>query len=149
MFLSCLAQESPYCFIGCKDSDTKSDNESKATFILIMGDNVSEESIKLGENGEIYLKADKIITVDKNELAEIISKLNQNLNVFSYKQLNTNAFIQMANFSFLNSSSVLGPLADNLISYYCSNCKLTFYRKWGDNRCPRCGKICRQLTLNP
>lgn len=57
------AHENKYIFIG------QSGNEGKTAFVLeLVGDDFGD-NVQINENGEVYLKVDKIIAIPKNTFA--------------------------------------------------------------------------------
>jgi len=134
------------CFLKGEELDAKSNNDSEPVFLLIISDKISEETIKRGENGEVYIDADNIIGVGKDELPEIISNLTKNSSLFIYRHFHTN-----------NSSETNTPDGNYMdpnyreienLTYWCNSCKKLFLGNSSQNYCSDCHNDCEPLTIN-
>jgi rubrerythrin len=112
-FISLSAQENQYIFIG----QTTNGEVPKTAFVLDLVDGDLTEHFKITENGELYLKVDKIFVVSKDQ----------------YGQISTPFSNHPQSFLTLNTQNNDRPYIR------CSNCRHTYEPRPPTWSCPRCG----------
>lgn len=113
------AHENKYVFVGQNGTDKC----AQTAFILELIDDDLENHVMMNENGEVYLKVDKIIAIPKDTLIH---------------------FANLSNPTGSPSASLAAnAMVDNIDEeeVRCRNpkCRFTYYARPGHRDCPRCG----------
>ena len=115
------ANENKYIFVGQNGNE----ESSQPAFILQLNADALETFAFINENGEVYLKVDKITAISKED------SYYQNL----LSSLNTQTLTSPAS----NSAPILGRDTEEYVR--CSNpdCRKSYYARPGHRACPNCG----------
>jgi hypothetical protein len=109
------ANENKYVFVGQNGND----GLAKTVFVLeLMGADL-EQYVQINENGEVYLKVDKIVAIPKETFSHFAS--------FCNSTMLTNASQNMMETGGADEEYVC-----------CSNCRFYYYARPGHRDCPRC-----------
>lgn len=124
------AHENEYIIIG---QNIENDQITTAFILQLFADDF-ENNIQINENGEVYLKVDKIFSIDKKVLANLIS--NEKLS----DKAGLQNFLGSLNYSLIAEQV---PSHDNDEWIYCRNrkCQKRFHHRSNQGVCPHCGTL--------
>jgi hypothetical protein len=110
------AHENKYIFVGQNEND----NCAQTAFILELDGEDLEDHIQKKENGEVYLKVNKIIAVPKGTLIHFANLVNAT--------------------GSPNTAMAANAMVDNIDEeeVRCRGCRFTYYARPGHRDCPRC-----------
>lgn len=122
------ADENKYIFVGQNGSD------GKTAFILeLIGDELKNH-VQISENGEVYLKVDKITAIPKETFSHFAHLAN--LRNASEHSENVGNFAGNAATTFLALNTIQDNYEDQEVR--CPKCRFTYVRRPGHWDCPRC-----------